>query len=159
MREHITIVDEVHATTVADQVYSIVARDIVEVVQAADFVVAGAQERSLSKVFTASENISGHRVVSSMGENIVGYSDADDAATMGVVGVSSHAATTGNGVNVTLNGFLSHDGWDWTIGEPIYVGSNGGLTQSPSGSAYLSQVGVATASNAITINIQQPILL
>lgn len=102
----------------------------------------------------AGDNLSGHRAVCVKSDGKAYYADSSEIATKGVVGVTTHAATSGNSITVQTSGNLSNiGGWSFTTGNSVMVGSNGQLTQTDSGTAYASLVGLAISTDTIQINI------
>lgn len=105
------------------------------------------------------EPISGHKAICVKADGLVYYADADDEETSGVIGISRAAAGTGEYVPIRTVGELQHSGWSWVVGEPVYVGLTGGLTQSVTGAEYVIIVGIATVEDTINIEVQQPIFI
>lgn len=103
--------------------------------------------------------ISGHRAVCVMSDGLVHYADADTVSTAGILGITTAAAGTGELIPIRTAGELQHNGWIWSIGDPVFVGSNGMLTQSPAGSEYVAMVGIAISEDTINIEVQQPIFI
>lgn len=108
---------------------------------------------------TAGTALSGHKAVCVKSDGKAYYADTSDSSTQGVLGISTGAAVLNALVSIQTQGELQHNGWDWAISEPVFVGANGGLTQSVIGTAYIQCVGMATASNTINIDIHPIILL
>jgi hypothetical protein len=93
------------------------------------------------------------RVVSSLAS----YCDGANAAHIGqAAGVSQHAASEGEDVSIVTHGPLSESGWNWTPG-PVYCGSNGALTQTVNGLAFVQQVAVAEAADKLFVTIHPAI--
>lgn len=73
-----------------------------------------------------------------------------------ILGIASN--TPGAGVIATWarNGSITHVGWTWTIGQPVYVadGATGGLTQTVPTAGWVHIIGVATAADTIRVTGQ-----
>lgn len=74
-----------------------------------------------------------------------------------VVGVSLTAGETNDTVVVRPDGRITEGSWSWTPG-PIYCGDEGVLTQSPSNTEWILQVGRAISPTTIEVAITLPIL-
>lgn len=97
--------------------------------------------------------IGGNRAVLSSGY----YADCTDTATIGrVIGITMTATTIGELMAVAyageLNGF-----YGLTPNQPVYLSTNGTVTQTPPISGYIQKLGVAKNSGSILINIETPI--
>lgn len=100
----------------------------------------------------AGETLSGHRAIR-LSNGLAYYCDASNLDHAGtVIGISTGAALVGETVNVQTLGVLNESSWSWIDG-PIYVGTNGQLTQSITG-LFMQQIGVATNATAMNINAQ-----
>ena len=97
----------------------------------------------------ATTDIGGGRAINASG----GY-----AGETAAIGVTTQAVTTGGILNVMnlgeLNGFSG-----LTPGNPIYLGLNGVITQTPVTTGIHQQLGVAKTSSTIIIQIQQSVRL
>ena len=113
---------------------------------------------SLTKV--AGENLSGHRAVCVKSDGKVYYADASDIATKGVLGVTQNAVSANENVTVMTYGQLSNvGGWTFTAGNPVFVTSNGQISSTVSGTAYVCAVGLAISADTINIEVQPTIIL
>ena len=77
---------------------------------------------------------------------------ADSGSVGSCVGVCI-GGVAGAVVSVYQRGTLSHTGWTWTVGRPVYVGVNGYLTQTPSLSQSILRVGVAVTTYSIWLTM------
>lgn len=113
---------------------------------------------SLTKV--AGENLSGHRAVCVKSDGKVYYADSSDIATKGVLGVTQNAVSANENVTVMTYGQLSNvGGWSFTAGNPVFVASNGQISSTVSGTAYVCAVGLAISDDTINIEVQPIIIL
>lgn len=104
---------------------------------------------------TAAQVISGHKAL--LGTAM--YASQDNLAHAGkVIGISANAAAIGEVVNVQASGELNGLS-GLTIGQPIYLGVNGALTQTIPTAGIIQQLGVAVKTDTMIIDIQIPLIL
>lgn len=78
------------------------------------------------------------------------------------IGIAITGGVTGVEIRYLLTGLIYDSSFSFTPGQQVYLDSNGGLTQTDPdtlGLAYRVLIGTAQGSNAININIQEPIEL
>lgn len=95
-------------------------------------------------------------------ENINGHVAIDILGQMGnhpFVGVSTGSTLTGESVQVQQTGYLTHIGWNWVPGAPIYALDSGVLTQAFPISGNLVIVGYGVTSTKMFIKQEPAILL
>lgn len=110
--------------------------------------------------FTADGALSGHRAVRPTTAGAVGYASSAVAADANsVLGITTGAAATGAAINVQASGEMTEVSWNWTPGLPVFLGTNGLLTQTPPVSGFQLVLGVAISPTKLAINIKQPIVL
>lgn len=111
---------------------------------------------SVEQVFTAYSSLLSSRVVKYDGTNIsyASNDNSDDAYV--VVGVTRQAGTE---VAVVRDGVFIDNTFTFSAGDPIFLGTNGGLTQSAPTTGFLLQVGVAITSTKMLVSIDDPIFL
>ncbi len=104
---------------------------------------------------TAGMDVGGNRVVTGSAE----YADNTDLSTIGrIIGITVGAALSGSLVNIMANGEL--DGfYGLTVNEPVYLSTNGTITQALPTAGYLQKLGVAISATSILINISNPWVL
>ncbi len=100
-------------------------------------------------------NLGGNRVITGSAR----YADNTDLGTIGrAIGVTSGAASTGLPVSVVVFGEL--DGFSGlAVNEPVYLSTNGTITQALPATGYLQKVGVAVSETKILIRINEPLAL
>lgn len=105
----------------------------------------------------AGATLSGHRAVKIL-NGLAYYCDATDPLDIGkAIGITTGASVMGDDINVHFHGLLAESSWNWIAG-PVYVGSNGLLTQDPNGLAFAQQIGVAVSEKSLNVNCQLAIL-
>ena len=85
--------------------------------------------------------------------------DSSNLATSNVVGVTKTSASIGASIDVVTYGALNDALWSWTVGQLVYVGAAGALTQTPPTTGYVCQVGIAVKTTQVNINLQQIVIL
>lgn len=107
----------------------------------------------------ASESIGGHIVVymSPTGVAIASSSVVNTANK--ILGLTSGSVVNGQPVEVVTSGTITEPSWSWTVGDAVYVSTNGTLTQTVPTSGYILQVGIATNPTTINIDLKLPIIL
>lgn len=106
---------------------------------------------------TAAVVLSGQRVITTDENGGAIYADKDTSSHVGrVLGISMNAAMIGALVVVKTFGEFSEPTWNWNAGDPIYLGANGTLTQTPPNTGFLLEVAFALTSTSIFISIKQP---
>ena len=98
----------------------------------------------------------GSNRVAAMTANGIDY--ADPNASGETLGFTKYAVTENNLATILFNGNLN--GFSGlTIGTPIYLASNGTITQTAPNTGTVQCLGVAISSNTINIQIQPKILI
>ena len=169
----VEVIESVSVDTITDSVVSVesvetvtaevvesetVTVEIIEVAQQGPRGIQGIPGPAGGSVIqvVAGETLSGHRAIR-LSNGLAYYCDAANLAHAGTgIGVSTGAALIGETVNVQTLGTLSEPSWTWNDG-PIYVGTNGQLTQSITG-LFMQQIGVATNATAMNINAQLSVI-
>jgi hypothetical protein len=109
----------------------------------------------------AGQTLSGHRLVTVSGGEVV-YASRDDLSTFqGVLGLTLGAADEGEIVQVRTGGEITEPSWSWTSGADIYLDTSGQLTQTvppDEPNTYFLRVGVAINATTISLDIEDPIL-
>jgi len=100
--------------------------------------------------------IGGNRAIGTVG----GYAVyADSQAGVIAVGVTKSAVTAGNPVTVQSGGKMTVTGAGWTPGEPVFLNTNGTLTQSQPATGISQVIGTAHSADVLLIEIARPINL
>lgn len=107
--------------------------------------------------------LSGHRVVMLNQSAKVIYANSTDInAIRYILGITLNAAPYNELVNVKMIGIITEPSWNWDTTLPIYLGSNGQLTQiipTYPTSSFLLVVGNPITQQSIYVNIGFPIIL
>ena len=102
--------------------------------------------------------LSGHRAVRGSVEALT-YASADvEAHGDDVMGITLSAASSGGTVSVQSVGEITEPSWTWVPFEPIFLGFDGLLTQTPPAfGAFSLSLGFATSTTSMMIRIDSPI--
>lgn len=110
--------------------------------------------------YKADGALSGHRVVRPTNPSEVGYADSSVVADANaVLGITLGATLAGDDVNVQTAGEITEPSWTWVVGDPVFLGLTGLLTQTPPATGFSLVVGVPVAPTKLVIGIKQPIIL
>jgi hypothetical protein len=159
----ILVVDNTQAVSVEAKVTEIIAVDTpsVDVVAVAQqgpagpvgpSGVSGAQFIQLETDIA----IGGHRIVK-VTPTGCDYADSSDMNHIGrVIGMSLSAYSQGLTADIYTHGDVEEFSWNWNLG-PIYLATNGLMTQTPPTTGFVQQVATALSPTKLFIELQLPI--
>jgi len=103
---------------------------------------------------TAAVNLGGHRIVT-----VEGYYASKDvpADKFKVLGMTTGAVSVGAEATVQVSGFIEESSWNWTVGNPVYLSTNGQITQTVPTSGYRLIIGKPKTDKILFIDISEPI--
>lgn len=102
----------------------------------------------------AASAVSAYRAVASTANGVVHADQFTAAHATKVVGLSASTALPGMPVTVVESGYITNPLWSWSDGSLIYVGTDGALTTTPSGTAAFTRVvGHAASPTTIAVNL------
>jgi len=105
-------------------------------------------------------NIGGERFVIGNLDGTVSYADATNLSHLGrVVGISLNAASDGDDVEVLIFGYIEFNGWNFDISAPVYLSTDGLITQTQPTTGFSQIVGFAESPTRLFINLREPIIL
>lgn len=121
---------------------------------------SGGDSGRVTQIFSAGNDISGHRVVSA-DSGVVRYASADKADTAyRIVGISTHAAATGGNIQILSAGPIEDVSFDFQPSLPIWLGLDGRLTQVfDLAWAYRVIIGYPTGTRSMIVRFGEPTLL
>lgn len=110
-------------------------------------------------VGNADQALGGHRVVKA---TATGFDYADSTVlsdAQAVVGITGGAASASSEVTVITSGKVTEPSWSWTVGQNVYLSTNGLMTQTAPSSGFLIVIGKALSATTLLISINTPITL
>jgi hypothetical protein len=105
---------------------------------------------------TADTALGGHRVVVPTPTGCAYADNTNNSHLLKVIGVTIGAANLGATATIQLSGELGGL-TGLTQGSPVWLSTNGNLTQTLPTSGFIQQIGIALSSTKININITPPI--
>ena len=105
---------------------------------------------------TAAEALGGHRVVTMSGN----YASKDISADkFNVLGVTQGAVISGATATVTTFGEITEGSWNWTAGLPVFLSTNGLMTQTAPATGFRLIIGRAKSATTLFVDISEPIVI
>ncbi len=119
----------------------------------------GESGASSSYTYTADEIIGGHRAVI-IDNNLAYYADNTNLNHINKpIGVSNNASSLGGEVTVVFFGEMEESSWNWNINLPIWISTNGLLTQIPPVTGFSCIIAFPITSIKIFINKQEILII
>lgn len=120
-----------------------------------------AKEAAHSITETAGVNLSGHRaVIQNWSTGELEYADNTNLDHMNsVLGITTQAANSGNECEVRIYGPLTEPTWDFTDNLPVFLSTNGYLTQNKPTSGFMLQMGFPIDSTTLMVDLKKSIKL
>lgn len=104
----------------------------------------------------AGATLGGNRAVTLNSAGYLVYPDVSQPNSW-CLGVTKHSAVPGELVQVQILGTYMEPGWNWVVGDPVFLGINGVLTQVVPTIGQFIVVGTAITPTGIFININPSI--
>lgn len=118
---------------------------------------------TVASIETAAGATGGHRMVILNAAGQVEYADAlIPEHAMQVLGMTTGAAIAGGQVTVQQSGEITEPSWSWTMNQPVFLGTNGQLTQvipALPTAAFSLVVGFPLAATRLLIRQREPLSL
>lgn len=131
--------------------------DSVEIVEASNAIVniinPSATYRITTQDYLSGANLSALRLVKLNASNQLVYADSSNDST--VLGLTFQAVNIGVAPIVVLSGLVTDSSWNWARGAPLYLSSNGAITETAPITGYIVAIGHAEAPTIINLNIMQ----
>lgn len=116
----------------------------------------GGSDNGTTQVALAGTTISGDRAVAFEDGLLVHASSAVPDLAFSYAGISLNAASIGDVVTYKKIGTVSANFWSWTVGS-VFLGTDGQLTQTPTLSGILLNIGWALDAQTIDLHPSLPI--
>jgi hypothetical protein len=107
----------------------------------------------------ADGNISAVRAIYKTVNGVKLADDNTSYSEASVIGVSITGALSGDSVKYKTIGKLNDSSFSFPVNDPIYLGSNGALTNTPPTIGFRTLIGTSNGLGEIQINIQEPIII
>lgn len=108
----------------------------------------------------AAQALGGHRMAVITAAGLADYADNTIPAHADLVhGLTTGAVASGDMAQVLTRGEITEPSWNWTPGLPLYLVSNGLMSQTPPVSGFSLPAGSAISPTKIFIEFQPPTLL
>ena len=109
--------------------------------------------------YEAGQILSGHRVV--MIEDDKAYYADCTIPSHGkrVLGITTGASVIGAQSRIQVSGELSEPSWAWTLDIPVWLSTNGLLSQTPSTTGFSLIIGFPISSTKLLVRISEPLFL
>ena len=109
--------------------------------------------------YVAGEALGGHRAVTLLSGEAV-YASNTTALHLGrVIGITLGAAVQGDTVQVQPSGTLIEPSWNWNTALPVYLSTNGQLTQTTPTAGFSLILGFPLTATSLYVDIREPINL
>lgn len=109
--------------------------------------------------FVCETDIIGHHAVMVGSDGLV-YATNDDVSVISrYIGITTQSAIAGGTVNVTVSGKLAEPSWSWVIGQPIFLGVNGVITQTPPNTGVLWVLAIPVSEASVLFVKREPVIL
>lgn len=112
--------------------------------------------------YPAGVALGGHRVVYARADGKLDYASNLVAAHGDrVIGVTVASASANEDATLVSFGPIEEPSWNWVANTPVYLGTNGQMTQVPPASpaAFIMRIGVPTSPTSLFVNINNPLFL
>lgn len=118
------------------------------------------ESSAVLNIYTAGASLSGHRMVTlNSSQQLIYATNINLDHAEKVLGMTMGAAAAGDLTQVIRSGELSEPSWNWTLGQPIFLGLDGLLTQVPPASGFLLHVAFPISATRVFVDIKQALIL
>jgi hypothetical protein len=108
---------------------------------------------------TAGAALSGNRMVTYDANSAVVYASSADATAHAVLGMTLGAALLGAAVSVQTYGEVVEPSWSWIPLEPVYLSTNGTLSQTAPVTGYCVRLGFALDARTLMLAVEPALKL
>lgn len=113
-----------------------------------------------AQVYIAASAISGHLAVTlDAAGQVIPVDPSTTAHGNTVIGVTAGAAAGGAPVELATSGLVTHAGWSFVVGEPVFAGTAGQITQTPPVGVWQKAIGIARSSTSFVLHMQPAIFV
>lgn len=108
---------------------------------------------------TAGEIISAGKVVSVSNNTLIKADNTVLSTVNSVIGITTISANQGDVITAFQVGKIINLSWSWTPDLPLFVSTNGDMTQTVPTTGYSMIVGIAISATEINFEIKTPVVL
>lgn len=111
-------------------------------------------------VKTSGEALSGHKMVILDAAGEAFYADNTDLTHLHkVLGMTVGASVLGADASILRMGEMSEPSWSWTLDQPIFLSTAGGLTQIPPTTGFSLVVAFPISATSAYIDLREPVVI
>ncbi|MBF0402101.1 MAG: hypothetical protein HQL90_15220 [Magnetococcales bacterium] len=111
-------------------------------------------------VVRAGQVLGSHRAVLLDSTGHAVYADSSDVRHAGrLCGITAHAAVVDEFVTVHLVGEMIDSSWVWDLSRPVFLGTNGQLTQVPPNTGFMQVIGQPITAQSLFLHPKPSITL
>ena len=141
------------------KVFAVITRDRPKIVRVARQGMPGPPGSAPTITPAAAIALGGHRVIVLNGDGEAIYADHSIVAHAGrAIGITTGAAEEGELVTVQTGGDITEPSWTWDTELPIFLSTNGQLTQTAPNTGFTQQIAVPVTATRILIDLQTPFI-
>lgn len=114
----------------------------------------------IQNLYTAAENIGGHRVVRTDDNGQILTADSTDLNSCGrVTGITVNSVSSGQQVQVISQGIIEDQSFSYTPGNSLFYNFEGVIVETPPTTGFFQLIGRVETSTRIYIDLEEPIKL
>lgn len=102
--------------------------------------------------------LGGHRVIASLANTLVYADNTNQQHQNNIIGLST-GASSGSSIILQSSGFITEPSWTWIPDLPIFLSTNGLLTQTQPLTGFSIIIATAITSTTVFLRFNQPITL
>ena len=118
---------------------------------------AGPSGTSVFDLNADASNISAFTAVAVQNGALVAGDSSNTQLFGAIAGVATNSAQSGMSVAVQASGLLSYNGWNWTLGQPVFVGAGGILTQTAPTTGFAQVAGYPVSATELLVGLTDPV--
>jgi len=88
---------------------------------------------------------------------VADHTDLDHADN--IVGIILQSVLADGGSAVVTSGIVQNHTWSWSVQSPIFLSTNGDMTQTPPGSGFVVRIGTPLQATVMVVDIGPSIIL
>ena len=105
----------------------------------------------------AGGTVSANTAVALVNGQAVSAQSGDLSQVGNVVGIALNGGQAGAVIDIQQVGEMTLSSWNWALGQPVFVGPSGPLTQIPPTSGYAQIVGIPVSATVLSVGLLPPV--